>query len=288
MDFGILGPLEARTESGIVALGGAKPRGLLAVLLLHANEPISAERVALALWGDDAPPGAVKAVQVHVSRLRKALGDPDVLVTTSAGYRLRVLPGELDAQRFEVLVGEGRAALATGHAERAAVLVRDALALWRGPALADVASAPFASAEIARLEERRLAAIEVRVEADLAAGRHAELIAELQQLTGEHPWRERLYAHLMRALYRDGRQADALEAYRNARRVLVDQFGIEPGSELRELQQAILAQDPGLDAPRAPRPTRAHRCRRRPPRCSDARPISTRLLGSWARSGPGS
>ena len=138
---------------------------------------------------------------------------------------------------------------ADGRAERAAALLREALELWRGPPLAEVASAPFAPGEIARLEEQRLAALEVRVEADLAAGRHAELVGELQQLTGEHPWRERLHAQLMLALYRSGRQADALEAYRHAREVLVEQLGIEPGAELHDLHEAILAHDPALDVP---------------------------------------
>jgi predicted ATPase/DNA-binding SARP family transcriptional activator len=250
MEFRILGPLEVRADGRAVALAGAKPRALLAVLVLHANQPVSAERLALALWGEDAPAGAVKTVQVHVSRLRKALGDPDVLATTPAGYRLRVRPGELDAERFERLVADGRRALAAGAAERAVAVLYDALELWRGPPLAELASLPFAPAEIERLEERHLAAVEARVEADLAAGRHGELVAELQQLTSRHPWRERLHAQLMLALYRSGRQADALHAYRRARGILVEELGIEPGAQLRDLQQAILAHDLGLDAPR--------------------------------------
>jgi predicted ATPase/DNA-binding SARP family transcriptional activator len=232
-----------------VALGGARPRAVFAVLALNANQPVSAERLAVALWGEDVPPSAVKTVQVYVARLRKALDDPDVLVTTPAGYRLRVLPGELDAERFERHVADGRDALAAGRAEHAAAQLREALELWRGPPLADLASAPFAPAEIARLEEQRLAALEVRVEADLAAGDHAELIGELQQLTSHHPWRERLHAQLMLALYRSGRQADALAAYRDAREVLVEQLGLEPGAELHDLHEAILVHDPALDAP---------------------------------------
>jgi predicted ATPase/DNA-binding SARP family transcriptional activator len=249
MEFGILGPLEVRADGRAVQLGGARPRAVFAVLALHANQPVSAERLAVALWGEDAPPSAVKTVQVYVARLRKAVGDPDVLVTTPAGYRLRVGPGELDAEQFERLVAAGREALVAGRAEDAAIRLREALELWRGPPLAELASAPFAPAEIARLEEERLMALEVRVEADLAAGRHAELVGELQQLTGEHPWRERLHAQRMLALYRSGRQADALEAYRRAREVLIEQLGIEPGSELHDMQQAILDQDPALDAP---------------------------------------
>jgi predicted ATPase/DNA-binding SARP family transcriptional activator len=249
MEFGILGPLEVRADGRVVELGGPKPRALLAVLALHANQPVTAERVAVALWGEDTPPRAVKTVQVYVARLRKALGDPEVLVTTPGGYCLRVAPGELDAERFERQVADGRRALAAGRGEDAAAELREALELWRGPPLAELASAPFGPAEIARLEEQHLAALEVRVEADLAAGRHAELVGELQQLTSRHPWRERLHAQLMLALYRSGRQADALEAYRHAREVLVEQLGIEPGAELHDLHEAILAHDPAIDAP---------------------------------------
>jgi predicted ATPase/DNA-binding SARP family transcriptional activator len=251
LEFGILGPLEVRADGHTVALGGARPRAVFAVLAVHANQPVSAERLAVALWGEDAPPSAVKTVQVYVARLRKALEDPAALVTTPAGYRLRVLPGQLDAERFERQVADGRQALAAGRAEQAAAELREALELWRGPPLAELASAPFAPAEIARLEEQHLAAVEVRIDADLAAGRHAELIGELQQLTTQQPWRERLHAQLMLALYRSGRQADALEAYRHAREVLVEQLGIEPGAELHDLHEGILAHDPALDAPPA-------------------------------------
>ena len=251
MEFSILGPIEVRPDGRAVAIGGVKPRGLLAVLLLHANEPVSAERLALALWGEDASGGAVKTVQVHVSRLRRALGDPDLLITTPAGYRLRVRPGELDAERFEQRVADGRGALAAGELEQAAAVLREALELWRGPPLADVAALPFASAVITRLEEQRVAAVELRVEADLATGRHAELIGELQQLTSEHPWRERLHAQLMLALYRSGRQADALQEYGHAREVLIEQLGLEPGAELADLQRSILAREPILGGPSA-------------------------------------
>ena len=248
MDFLILGPIEVRVGPGVVALGGIKPRAVLAILLLHANEPVSAERLALALWGEDAPGGAVKTVQVHVSRLRKALGDADVLSTTPAGYRLRVDPGELDAERFETLVDDARRALADSRFEDASATLREALALWRGPALAELALEPFAGTEIARLEEQRLAALELRVHADLAAGRHAEVVGELQRLVVEHPTREQLAGQLMLALYRCGRQTEALEAYASARRVLVDEIGVEPGPQLRELQQAILRHDAALVA----------------------------------------
>jgi DNA-binding SARP family transcriptional activator len=182
------------------------------MLLLHPNEPISAERLALALWGDAAPADAVKTVHVHVSRLRKALRDGNALTTAPAGYSLRVLPGELDAERFARLVAEGQSAMAAGQPESAAAVLREALSLWRGPPLADFAFQPFAQTEIARLDEQRMAALEARIDADLAAGRHSRLAGELQQLVGAHPTRERFAAQLMLALYRSGRQADALAA----------------------------------------------------------------------------
>jgi predicted ATPase/DNA-binding SARP family transcriptional activator len=251
VEFRILGPLEVRADDEAVALGGPKPRALLAILLLHANEPVSAERLALALWGEDAPADAIKTVQVHMSRLRKALGDPDRVVTTSSGYRLRVEPDDLDAERFERLIAAGRRELAAGRAGEAASLLREALGMWRGAPLDELASAPFAAAEIGRLEEQHVAALELRVEADLAVGRHAEVVPELQRLVAAHPWRERLHAQLMLALYRTGRQADALQAYRDARQALVEQLGIEPGAELRALERAILAQDPSLTGERS-------------------------------------
>ena len=255
MEFRVLGPLEVRTERGVVALGGSKPRGVLAMLLLHANQAIDAERLGLGLWGEDAPAAAGKTVQVHVARLRKALGVPDVIATTPAGYRIDVRSGELDLERFERLVAEGRSLLAE-RPRQAAALLREALGLWRGPPLAEFANLPFAAGEAGWLEERRLAALEARIEADLAAGGHAEVLAELERLIEEQPWRERLHWQLMLALYRAGRQADALAAYRRAQRALDEALGLEPTPELRALEQAILAQDPALDAPRDPAPPR--------------------------------
>jgi predicted ATPase/DNA-binding SARP family transcriptional activator len=249
MEFRILGLLEVRANGRAVEISGAKRRALLAVLALHANRPVSMERLAAALWGENAPPGAIKAVQVNVSRLRRALGEDGVLETTAGGYRLVVGPGELDLERFERALASGRRALAVGDVECAAEVLRGALGLWRGAPLEEFGWAPFAPPEIRRLEELRLSAVESRIEAQLAAGRHAELVAELPQLTREHPWRERLHAQLMLALYRGGRQADALEAYRHAREVLVEQLGIEPGPELHSVHQAVLAHDPALDAP---------------------------------------
>src|SRR3954453_11080668 len=229
MEFRILGPLEVIGTDGAVALGGAKRRAVLAVLLLNANETVSAERLAVALWGDEASRTAVRTVQVHISRLRAALGDEALLTTTSVGYRLQVQPGELDLERFEQLAQDGRVALAAGEAGRAAELLREALALWRGAPLADVALERFAPAEIARLEELRLGVIELRVEAELASGEHASLIGELTWLLAAHPNRERLAAQLMLALYRCGRQADALTAYQTTRAHLSEELGLEPG-----------------------------------------------------------
>ncbi len=292
IEFGILGPLVVRREAGPVALGGGKPRALLAMLLLRPNEPVSPERLAAGLWGEDAPHGSVKTVQVHVSRLRKALGDPELLTTGPAGYRVRVRDGELDAEQFERLVERGRRELAAGNAEAASGLFREGLALWRGLPLAELSWAPFAPAEIARLEEQRLAAVEVRIEADLAAGRHSELIAELQQLVTAQPMRERLHAQLMLALYRAGRQADALDAYRQARDALAEQLGIEPTSELRDLERAILMQDPALASPprvAAPPPEPTVKARGRAPFVG-RRAERDELLSALAeaRSGQGS
>src|SRR4051794_11860420 len=251
MEFQILGPLEVRDERGPISVVGAKPRGVLAMLLLHANAPVSAERLAMALWGEEAPARAVKTVQVHISRLRKALGDTDAIETSPAGYRLRVRPGELDLERFEQLAGEGRRALADGDPDRAAEVLRAALALWRGPALADLAAEPFAQGEIARLEEQRLATVEARVEADLARGLEAELAGELRQLVAAHPARERLAEQLMLALYRCGRQTEALDAYREARERLVAELGVDPGPDLRRLHAAILRHARSLRGERA-------------------------------------
>jgi DNA-binding SARP family transcriptional activator len=207
---------------------------------------VSAGRLALALWGDDAPERASKTVQVHVWRLRKALGEADLIATTPGGYCLRVGPDDLDAARFERLVDDGRRALTADEPVRAAAILREALSLWRGRPLADLACEPFAHAEVARLEEQHLAALEMRIEADLAAGRHADVVGELRRLVEVNPRRELLAAQLMLALYRCGRQTDALDAYRDARRLLVTDIGVEPGPRLRELQQAILRHDIAL------------------------------------------
>src|SRR3954470_14412098 len=189
MELRILGPLEVRAGDRAVPISGAKRRALLAVLGLHANHPISTERLAIALWGEDAPPGTGKAVQVAVSRLRKDLGHHPVLDPTPAGYRLALDPDELDLTRFERALARGRHTLAAGDPHHAAEQLRAALHLWRGTPLEEFAWAPFAPPEIHRLAELHLGALESRIEADLAAGRHTELVAELQRLTDEHPWR---------------------------------------------------------------------------------------------------
>jgi DNA-binding SARP family transcriptional activator len=252
MEFRILGPLEALDGGRVVGLGGTRQRALLAVFLLHRGETLSADRLIDELWGERPPATATKSVQVYISRLRKALagGDGDgsagAIVTREHGYELQLDPELLDAHRFERLVAEGRAALAAGRPRPAASALEDALALWRGPPLADLAYEPFAQREASRLEDMRLEALEALIEAKLALGAHAELVGQLKTLIEEHPYRERLRAQLMLALYRCDRQADALQAYQDARLTLVEELGIEPSERLRELEQAILAQDPAL------------------------------------------
>jgi predicted ATPase/DNA-binding SARP family transcriptional activator len=255
MDFRILGPLEALDEGRDVAPAGGKQRALLALLLLHANETLSVERLTDELWGESPPATVAKTVQVHISRLRKTLGAGNgaaaAIVTRGHGYQLRLDPDRLDAHHFDRLVAEGRRELATGDPNRAAAAFEAALSLWRGAALAGLGHEPFVQREAARLEDLRVAALEDLNEAKLALGRHSELVGQLEVLIGEHPYRERLRAQLMLALYRCERQADALQAYQNARGTLVEELGIEPGERLRELERAILAQDPELAAPAA-------------------------------------
>jgi YVTN family beta-propeller protein len=231
MEFRILGPLEVVNDGRPVSIRRGKEQALLAYLLLHPNEVVSSGRLIDALWGERPPPTASKILQNAVSHLRKALGEGR-LVTRDPGYVLRVEEAELDAHRFERLAKEGRNS--------------EALALWRGSPLLDLHEERFADDARRRLEEQRAAVLENRIEDDLAAGRHAELVPELEQLVSEHPLRERLQGQLMRALYGAGRQADALEAYRQARRTLSDELGLEPGPELQELERKILTQDPSL------------------------------------------
>jgi DNA-binding SARP family transcriptional activator len=232
---------------------------VLAILMLNANEVVSSDRLIDELWGETAPETAGKALQVYVSQLRKVLepergaGDPGrVLITRSPGYMLALEPDQLDLTRFDRLAREGREALASGDPERAATLLHDALSLWRGPPLADLALERFAQSEVARLEELRVAALEDRIEADLECGRHADVVGELESLVAAEPLRERPWAQLMLALYRSGRQAQALAAYRRARETLVEELGIEPGKQLQALHDAILRQDRSLDLARKP------------------------------------
>jgi DNA-binding SARP family transcriptional activator len=257
MDYRILGPIEVFDGERQLSLGGPRQRAVLALLLLHCNETITRDTMVDELWRDDPPPTAFKVVQNCVSNLRKELtGGAETLRTVGGAYTLAVELGELDRDRFERLLGEGRAALAAGDSADAAELLRDALALWRGSPLSDFAYERFAQDEITRLEELHLAALEARIEADLALGRHVELVPELEALVGGHPLREHLRWQLMLALYRAGRQAEALEAYRDARRTLLAELGIEPGRMLHELERAILSQDPALEVlpPRQLRP----------------------------------
>jgi predicted ATPase/DNA-binding SARP family transcriptional activator len=244
LEYRILGPIEVELDGPPLSVKGQKPRALLALLLLRRNEPVPAEMLIEDLWGDKAPATAANTLQVYVSQLRKIVADR--LTREGAAYRLRVEPAELDAERFEQLAEEGDAALRRRSYRESAELLGRALALWRGPALADLRYDSFAQGEIARLEELRLAANENRIEAELGLGRHDQAIGELEALIAEQPSRERLRGLLMLALYRAGRQADALEAYRQARQTLLDELGLEPGPELRELEQAILRQDDAL------------------------------------------
>jgi DNA-binding SARP family transcriptional activator len=244
VEFRILGPLEVVDGDRPITLGGARVRALLVLLLTYANEVVSTDRLIDELWGAEPPRSAANALQYHVSRLRKLLAVEGLIETREPGYVIRVDAGQLDLLRFEQLVARAEGAAP----EDAARILREALDLWRGPALADLAHESFAQAEIRRLEELRLAALERRIDADLALGRRAELVAELEALTREHPFREPLRGQLMLALYGSGRQAEALAVYRDTRRLLVDELGIEPGSSLQELEQAILRQDPSLDS----------------------------------------
>jgi predicted ATPase/DNA-binding SARP family transcriptional activator len=246
--FSLLGPLAVTHGGEPIAIPGQKPRALLAALLLQPNQIVSRDRLIDALWGEDPPDTARNTIQVYVSQLRKLLPE-GVLETVAPGYRVAVEPEAVDLFEFVRLSDEGRKALGLGDAAGAAETLGAALALWRGPPLADLAWEPFAHTEIARLEELQLAALEDRIDADLALGRHGQLVPELEGLVAEQPLRERLRGQLMLALYRAGRQADALAVYQRARRTLVDELGIEPSESLRKLERAILAQDPSLNAP---------------------------------------
>jgi DNA-binding SARP family transcriptional activator len=244
MRYAILGPLEVSDGARTLGVGGGRQRKLLGVLLVHANEPVSADRLIDELWGHEPTPTAAKALQGLVSLLRKQLGS-ESLETVTGGYLLRVGPGETDAQQFEELLRQAR------PLDRVPALtkLREALGLWRGPALADFMYDDFARSEIERLEELRESCIERRIDLELSLGHHDDLVPELEALVREYPLRERLRRHLILALYRSGRQADALEAYQDARVVLRDELGLDPGNELQALLKAILAHDPSLAPP---------------------------------------
>jgi len=253
IDARLLGPLEMAARGTPIALGPAGQRALLARLLLDANRTVAVDRLVDDLWGEDVPRTAVKMIHIHVSKLRKLL-PAGVLVTRPPGYAVTIPPTALDLVRFERLRERGRTALARGCAAEAAGRLREALALWRGPALAEF-DAPFAAIESGRVEELRLACVEDRIDADLALGRHTLLVGELDALVAHQPLRERLRGQLMLALYRSGRQAQALAAYRQLRQMLAAELGIEPSPTLRELERRMLQQDPNLDVPTVqPRP----------------------------------
>jgi DNA-binding SARP family transcriptional activator/ABC-type transport system substrate-binding protein len=241
MELRLLGPFEVAEGDRTLVIGGGRQRKLLAILALRANEFVGSERLIEELWGEQPPETAAKALQGYISQLRKTLGH-EMVLTRPGGYVLQIAPGELDVDRFEQLVDEAHDAEPREAAEK----LREALALWRGPALADFAYDDFARTEIARLEERRLAVLEQRIEADLALGRHAALVGELAALVAQEPLSERPRAQLMLALYRSGRQAEALEVYQQARRTFREDLGLEPSEELQQLQGAILAHDPAL------------------------------------------
>ena len=242
-EFRILGPIEVAAGDRMLPLGGAKQRGLLAILLFSANEVVSSDRLIDELWAEDAPRSGRTALHVRISQLRKALGPAGhQLVTRAPGYTLRIDDGQLDLHRFQRLVREADAADPAG----ASTKLHEALALWRGQPLADLCYEPFTQSAIARLQELRLTALEKRLEADLALRRHVNLVAELEALVTEHPRRERLRVQLMLALYHSGRHADALDCYARARTHLSDELGLEPGPELKALQTAILNHDPSL------------------------------------------
>jgi predicted ATPase/DNA-binding SARP family transcriptional activator len=246
IEFRVLGSLEAVDEDGPLKLGAPKQRALLAVLLMHRGEAVSTERLIDEIWGEQPPGSANKIVQGYVSNLRRVLGGGR-LDTRARGYLLHAETGEIDVGRFESLLAEGRRALAGGDPGRAAALLGGALGLWRGAPFADFTYAPFAQAEISRLEELRLAALEERIEADLSLGDHAGLVGELEALVSRYPLRERLRGQLMLALYRSGRQADALAAYREFSELLREELGLEPGDALQHLEGAILRHDASLE-----------------------------------------
>src|SRR5262245_55221732 len=254
MEFAVLGPVEVRIDGRVLPLGGPKQRALLALLLLNANAVVSRDRLVDELWGERAPASAQRSLDTYVYRLRTLLGG-DRIERQPPGYRLHLEPGELDLDRFEALLEQGRSAAAAGDPVMARDRLGDALALWRGRALADLASESWLRVEAARLEERRLLALEGRIDAELQLGGGAALVGELERLAAQNPFRERLLGQLMLSLYRAGRPADALAEYQAFRRRFADELGLEPNAELRALERRMLEQDPTLGAV-APPPIR--------------------------------
>lgn len=247
----LLGPLQVDGAPGDVSLGAAKERSLLAALALHPEAVVSTDALVRALWGDQPPASARKTLQTYISNLRQALGG-EAIETDPSGYALHVAPDDVDVARFRSLVRSGEAALRDGDATTARNALRDALALWRGAPFTDVAAHTGLANEAVCLGEERLSALEMRISADLADGAHAALVAELEGLVRDHPYRERLWGDLMVALYRCGRQADALATYQRARSILADDLGLDPGGELRRIEEAILNQDASMAAPSGP------------------------------------
>ena len=256
MEFRVLGPLEVIGPHGPIAIGSGRQRAILALLVLHIGETVSAERLIDEVWSDDPPPSAQHALEVHVSGLRRALGAGRI-ETQPGGYRLRSDGSRVDVRRFEALVAAGSTAMSEGDPRAAAIRFAAALALWRGPALADLAAGPTARAAGTRLDELYAVVLERRIDAELACGRHLELIPELRSIVADMPLRETFHARLMLALYRSGRQADALAVYHAARGALDRDLGVEPGPELEAMQRAVLAHDPALSAPIEEQPGRA-------------------------------
>ena len=286
MQIRVLGHLDVNVDDRPVALGGPKQRAVLAMLGLEANRTVSADRLAAGLWGEELPPSAAKMIQTYVSRLRHAMADDHgaAILTHGRGYELRIDAEFVDVHRLERLVAE---AARTSMEEQPGHAAREALALFRGEPLADLADEPFAATEIPRLEGLRETAAELAIDADLAAGRHQEVLAEIEALLARNPMRERLHAQRMLALYRCGRQAEALEAYRHARRTLVDEIGVEPGPELKRLHEAILRQDPALDVkPGAPELPRELDASESPPLVAREGEVR-RLRARWQRAADG-
>jgi DNA-binding SARP family transcriptional activator len=249
MEFRILGPLEVTGPRGLIEIGSSRQRAILALLVLRVGKTVTTDRLIEEVWGDDPPPSAQHALGVHVSGLRRSLGS-DRIETQRNGYRLRADGSDVDLQRFEALTSDAEAASSRGDLRTASARYATALALWHGPALGDMALGAAAQAERTRLDELRALALQRRIDADLALGRHAELVPELRRSVGELSLREALHARLMLALYRSGRQADALEAYHQARGVLDRELGVQPGQELEAMQRAVLDHDRSLDLAR--------------------------------------